>query len=78
VAPIFAFLLRFLRTEILSRILLPGDVPSPIHPPAGCPFHPRCPIAEARCRTEAPPLTENQRGHFTACHLAGTRPELQR
>jgi oligopeptide transport system ATP-binding protein len=55
-----------------QRILLPGDVPSPIHPPGGCPFHPRCPIAEDRCQTEAPPLDESGPGHFTACHLAGT------
>lgn len=56
-----------------QRIILPGDVPSPIHPPGGCPFHPRCPIAEARCKTEAPPLAEGAATHFTACHLAGTQ-----
>ena len=55
-----------------QRIILPGDVPSPIHPPGGCPFHPRCPIAEARCKTEAPALEESLAGHATACHLAGT------
>jgi oligopeptide transport system ATP-binding protein len=56
-----------------QRIVLPGDVPSPIHPPGGCPFHPRCPIAEARCKTEAPILTEGEKSHFAACHLAGTK-----
>jgi oligopeptide/dipeptide ABC transporter ATP-binding protein len=55
-----------------QRIILPGDVPSPIHPPSGCPFHPRCPIAEARCQTEAPILRECGKNHFAACHLAGT------
>jgi oligopeptide/dipeptide ABC transporter ATP-binding protein len=54
-----------------QRIILPGDVPSPIHPPGGCPFHPRCPVAEARCRTEAPVLRETGKNHFAACHLAG-------
>ena len=53
-----------------QRIILPGDVPSPIHPPAGCPFHPRCPIAEERCRTEIPSLREIISGHKVACHLA--------
>jgi oligopeptide transport system ATP-binding protein len=53
-----------------QRIILPGDVPSPIHPPPGCPFHPRCPVAEARCRTEIPALREIGPGHFAACHLA--------
>jgi oligopeptide/dipeptide ABC transporter ATP-binding protein len=54
-----------------QRIILPGDVPSPIHPPAGCPFHPRCPVAEARCRIEPPLLREVGRNHLAACHLAG-------
>ena len=53
-----------------QRIVLTGDVPSPIHPPAGCPFHPRCPVAEARCRTEVPPLRETAEGRLVACHLA--------
>jgi len=53
-----------------QRILLPGDVPSPIHPPAGCPFHPRCPVAAARCRTDVPVLREVAPGHWAACHLA--------
>ena len=53
-----------------QRIILPGEVPSPIHPPPGCPFHPRCPIAEARCRTEIPTLRELASGHDAACHLA--------
>ena len=56
-----------------QRIILPGDVPSPIHPPGGCPFHPRCPIAEERCRTEVPAFREVARKHFAACHLAGTK-----
>src|SRR5207248_1363423 len=54
-----------------QRIILSGDVPSPIRPPSGCPFHPRCPIAEARCRIEVPLLRELGPGHFAACHLAG-------
>lgn len=52
------------------RIVLPGDVPSPIDPPPGCPFHPRCPVAEARCRTEVPALREITPDHWAACHLA--------
>jgi oligopeptide/dipeptide ABC transporter ATP-binding protein len=55
------------------RIVLPGDVPSPIHPPPGCPFHPRCPIAGDRCRTEVPLLRETAPQHWAACHLAGTK-----
>ncbi|MBM3830885.1 MAG: ABC transporter ATP-binding protein [Verrucomicrobia bacterium] len=53
-----------------QRIVLPGDVPSPINPPSGCPFHPRCPVAEARCKTEVPAVREIAAGHFAACHLA--------
>ena len=52
------------------RIVLPGDVPSPINPPSGCPFHPRCPVAEAKCKTEVPVLREVMPGHWAACHLA--------
>jgi len=53
-----------------KRIVLSGDVPSPIHPPGGCPFHPRCPVAEARCRAELPQLRALPSGHLVACHLA--------
>ncbi len=47
-----------------------GDVPSPIDRPKGCHFHPRCPLAEPRCRTEEPVLREVRPGHRVACHLA--------
>ncbi|MBW2280547.1 MAG: ABC transporter ATP-binding protein [Deltaproteobacteria bacterium] len=53
-----------------ERIVLKGDVPSPIHPPSGCPFHPRCPRAEDRCSREEPALREVGAGHLSACHLA--------
>jgi oligopeptide/dipeptide ABC transporter ATP-binding protein len=55
-----------------QRIVLPGDVPSPAHPPPGCPFHPRCPhpLKSERCRVEAPPLREITPGHVAACHYA--------
>jgi len=52
-----------------KRIVLSGDVPSPINPPSGCPFHPRCPVAEARCRTEVPTLRETGAERHVACHL---------
>ena len=53
-----------------ERILLPGELPDPANPPAGCPFHPRCPYAEARCRTERPGFARTGAGRRTACHLA--------
>jgi len=46
-----------------------GEIPSPLHPPSGCHFHPRCPHAMSRCRTEAPTLREIAPGHSSACHL---------
>jgi oligopeptide/dipeptide ABC transporter ATP-binding protein len=51
------------------RVILKGDVPSPINPPAGCHFHARCPYAMARCRTDVPALREVTPGHLAACHL---------
>jgi peptide/nickel transport system ATP-binding protein/oligopeptide transport system ATP-binding protein len=52
-----------------AKEVLQGEVPSPIHRPAGCHFHPRCPYAEARCRVEEPEIREVRPGHFAACHL---------
>ena len=57
-------------TRKRRRIVLSGDVPSPVHPPTGCAFHPRCPKVVDRCRTEQPALREVAPGHFSACHLA--------
>lgn len=53
-----------------SRIVLPGDPPDAVNPPPGCVFHPRCPLAVARCRTEVPVLREAGPGHQVACHRA--------
>ena len=52
-----------------KRIILAGDVPSPINPPPGCRFHTRCPYVEERCRVEEPATKEVRPGHFVACHL---------
>ena len=52
-----------------EKIVVQGDVPSPLRPPPGCHFHTRCRYAEARCRTEVPALREIEPGHFAACHL---------
>jgi len=52
-----------------KRLVIEGDVPSPMNPPSGCHFHTRCPYAEARCKQTYPPLQEIAPGHFVACHL---------
>ncbi|MBV8838046.1 MAG: ATP-binding cassette domain-containing protein, partial [Alphaproteobacteria bacterium] len=52
-----------------ERVILKGDVPSPINPPTGCHFHTRCPYATGRCREEAPALRELAPAHFASCHL---------
>ena len=52
-----------------KRVILKGDVPSPINPPSGCHFHARCPYAMPRCRTDVPQLREVKPGHWAACHL---------
>jgi oligopeptide transport system ATP-binding protein len=52
-----------------KRIILEGDVPSPINPPSGCRFHTRCGDAESICRIEEPPFIDIGGGHYVACHL---------
>ncbi len=58
-----------------ARIVLQGDVPSPLAPPPGCAFHPRCPYAFERCRREVPPLYPAGQGHVAACHLNDGDPQ---
>ncbi|MDE0540101.1 MAG: dipeptide ABC transporter ATP-binding protein [Rhodospirillales bacterium] len=68
-----------------DRVILTGDVPSPIDPPKGCHFHARCPYATERCRMESPSLKEVEPGHWVSCHLhdgsaadaAEPRPETE-
>lgn len=59
-----------------ERIRLEGDIPSPIHPPEGCRFHPRCPMASEKCKME-PPTVDLGDGHKVACHFCtGTGPQV--
>jgi oligopeptide/dipeptide ABC transporter ATP-binding protein len=68
-----------------ERVILLGDVPSPIDPPSGCRFHPRCPKAQQRCVDEVPPLEPKASGDLAACHfplepgenLADNRPGIR-
>ncbi|HEY8297709.1 MAG TPA: dipeptide ABC transporter ATP-binding protein [Candidatus Baltobacteraceae bacterium] len=63
-----------------KRIVLTGDIPSPVNPPSGCRFHTRCPVAFDRCTIEEPPLREYAPGHSAACHWVeehgGQAPDL--
>ena len=54
-----------------ERVILEGDVPSPVNPPPGCAFHPRCAYREALCSQTEPPLDFDARGHGIACHVFG-------
>lgn len=54
-----------------KRIILQGDVPSPMNPPSGCRFHTRCPLAIDKCTVQEPPMEETDPGHFAACWRAG-------
>jgi oligopeptide/dipeptide ABC transporter ATP-binding protein len=53
-----------------EEIILQGDVPSPVNPPSGCHFHPRCRYAREICRNEVPIYQELEEGHYVSCHLA--------
>jgi peptide/nickel transport system ATP-binding protein/oligopeptide transport system ATP-binding protein len=57
-------------TRKRERIILQGDVPSPVNPPSGCRFHPRCWMARDICRTEEPVFEQKASGHWSACHFA--------
>jgi peptide/nickel transport system ATP-binding protein len=58
-----------LKVEKKRFLAIRGELPSPLDPPRGCHFHPRCPHAFERCRTEVPRLLEIAPQHFSACHL---------
>jgi peptide/nickel transport system ATP-binding protein len=69
-----ALLAEMPRLEATKRTYIPvqGEIPSPLDPPSGCHFHPRCPHASDRCRQQAPALREVAPGHRSACHLNDT------
>jgi oligopeptide transport system ATP-binding protein len=56
-------------TRSRERLILEGDIPSPMNPPSGCKFHTRCPYATERCKQETPVFKDYGGGHYAACHL---------
>ncbi len=64
-----------------DRIVLTGEIPSPVNPPSGCRFHPRCPLAIDRCKVDEPLFEEKRPDHWAACHLVerigGATPAMQ-
>ena len=59
------------KNKTRHRLILEGDIPSPINPPSGCRFHTRCPFATERCKMEMPAVKDYGNGHFAACHRIG-------
>ncbi|NIP72471.1 MAG: ABC transporter ATP-binding protein, partial [Gammaproteobacteria bacterium] len=60
-----------------EHLILSGEVPSPLNPPTGCVFHPRCPIADEQCQRETPVFEQKRPGHWVACHHALSERNLQ-
>jgi len=58
--------------EVMKPVILEGEIPSPVNPPSGCHFHPRCPYAQDICRQTVPEWKEHHPGRFAACHFADT------
>lgn len=60
----------------MNRVILKGDIPSPVNPPKGCKFHTRCDKCMEICRSVVPKYREVEEGHYCACHLYDTEAEL--
>jgi oligopeptide/dipeptide ABC transporter ATP-binding protein len=56
-------------TSKRTKIVISGELPSPINPPKGCRFNTRCPFVKDKCKVEEPQLVEVRKGHFVACHF---------